>query len=42
MAVNEDGGFGHWQWAVSRDPADVRGIIGDAIKKAASKGHDVT
>jgi len=41
-AVNEDGGFGHWQWAVSRDPADVRGIIGDAVKKAASKGHEIS
>lgn len=29
-AVNEDGGFGHWQWDVSRDPADVAGIINKA------------
>lgn len=26
-AVNEHGGFGKWQWAVSRDPADVGGIL---------------
>jgi hypothetical protein len=26
-AVNQHGGFGTWQWAVSRDPADVAGII---------------
>ncbi|MDF0592210.1 DEAD/DEAH box helicase family protein [Methanotrichaceae archaeon M04Ac] len=41
-AVNEDGGFGYWQWAVSRDPADVRGIIGDEVSKAESKGREVT
>ena len=28
-AVNEHGGFGSWDWAVSRDPADVAGIIED-------------
>jgi len=33
-AVNEDGSYGHWQWAFSRDPADVRGIIEDAVLKA--------
>jgi len=26
-AVNEHGGFGHWQWAVSRQPGDVVDII---------------
>ena len=26
-AVNQHGGFGTWQWAVSKDPADVAGII---------------
>ena len=26
-AVNEHGGFGKWKWAVSMNPADVRGII---------------
>ena len=36
-AVNEDGGYGHWQWDVSRDPADVRGIIEDAVSKARIK-----
>ncbi len=30
-AVNENGGFGHWQWDVSRDPADVAGIINKAV-----------
>ena len=27
-AVNAHGGFGKWQWAVSKNPADVKGIIG--------------
>lgn len=31
-AVNESNGFGKWQWAVSKDPADVAGIL-DAISK---------
>ncbi|MBC8394995.1 MAG: DEAD/DEAH box helicase family protein [Deltaproteobacteria bacterium] len=26
-AVNEHGGFGKWTWAVSKNPADVKGII---------------
>lgn len=26
-AVNAHGGFGTWTWAVSRDTADVSGII---------------
>lgn len=26
-AVNEDGGFGSWKWAVSRQPGDVIGIL---------------
>ena len=26
-AVNEHGGFGHWQWAVSRQPGDVVDIL---------------
>jgi type III restriction enzyme len=26
-AVNQHGGFGSWHWAVSKDPADVAGII---------------
>lgn len=28
-AVNEYGGFGKWRWAVSKNPADVKMIIGD-------------
>ena len=27
-AVNAHGSFGKWQWAVSKNPADVKGIIG--------------
>jgi hypothetical protein len=26
-AVNAHGGFGKWAWAVSKNPADVKGII---------------
>jgi type III restriction enzyme len=26
-AVNEHGGFGVWKWAVSKNPADVAGIL---------------
>jgi len=26
-AINEQGGFGTWQWAVSKDPADIAGIL---------------
>jgi type III restriction enzyme len=26
-AVNANGGFGHWEWDLSRDPADVCGIL---------------
>ncbi len=26
-AVNTHGGFGTWKWAVSKNPADVRGIL---------------
>jgi type III restriction enzyme len=26
-AVNQHGGFGVWQWAVSKNPADVKGIL---------------
>jgi len=32
MAVNGHGGFGRWKWAVSRNPADVEGIIGSAVR----------
>ena len=34
ISVNEYGGFGLWQWAVSNDPADVAGILEDAISKS--------
>jgi type III restriction enzyme len=27
QAVNAHGGFGQWHWAVSRDPADIGGIL---------------
>ncbi len=27
-AVNEHGGFGRWSWDVSRDPGDIKDIIG--------------
>jgi len=30
-AVNQHRGFGRWQWAVSRNPADVGGILGQAL-----------
>jgi len=32
-AVNDHGGFGHWTWAVSFDPAD----IADILQKARSR-----
>jgi type III restriction enzyme len=32
-AVNEHGGFGKWQWAVSTNPADVAGILKAATLK---------
>jgi hypothetical protein len=35
-AINEHGGFGIWQWAVSKDPADVTGIM----ENDAGRGHD--
>ncbi|MBW1793092.1 MAG: DEAD/DEAH box helicase family protein [Deltaproteobacteria bacterium] len=31
-AVNEHGGFGKWEWAVSKNPADVKMIIEDAVR----------
>ena len=30
-AVNEHGGFGRWGWAVSKNPADVKIIVEDAV-----------
>jgi len=32
-AINEHGGFGKWQWAVSTNPADVAGILKAATLK---------
>jgi len=32
-AVNRHGGFGRWQWAVSRKPSDVADILKDALKE---------
>ena len=32
-AVNENGGFGKWQWAVSKNPADVAEILDNAISE---------
>lgn len=32
-AVNGQGGFGKWKWAVSRNPADVGGILVRAVSK---------
>jgi type III restriction enzyme len=26
-AVNNHGGFGQWAWAVSKNPADLKGIL---------------
>ncbi len=30
-AVNTHGGFGKWEWAVSRHPWDVVGLIKDVV-----------
>ena len=32
-AVNEHGGFGGWQWAVSTHPTDVGGLLQEAVLK---------
>ncbi len=32
-AINEHGGFGKWQWAVSTHPSDVAGILQEALLK---------
>ena len=32
-AVNEDGGFQTWRWAVSKHPGDVSGLVKEAIAK---------
>jgi type III restriction enzyme len=33
-AVNDHGGFGHWRWDVSKDPADVADILAKHNKVA--------
>ncbi len=30
-AVNAHGGFGKWKWAVSMNPADLKGILEKAV-----------
>ena len=32
-AVNHHGGFGEWGWAVSKNPADLKGILEGALRK---------
>ncbi|MFN3466236.1 MAG: type III restriction endonuclease subunit R, partial [Candidatus Brocadiales bacterium] len=32
-AVNGHGGFGEWQWEVSKDPSDVAGTLRNAVQK---------
>jgi len=32
-AVNEHGGFGKWEWAVSTHPSDVAGVLQNARTK---------
>ncbi|MFN3533151.1 MAG: hypothetical protein ACK41Q_11660 [Candidatus Brocadia sp.] len=33
---NEHGGFGEWQWAVSKDTADITNILEDAMSNNLS------
>lgn len=35
IAVNAHGGFGKWQWTVSKHPKDVSGLIEGAVSKQA-------
>lgn len=37
MAINEQGGFGMWSWAVSKDPADVTGIIENVAERGQNR-----
>jgi len=43
-AVNQHGGFGRWAWDVSRDPADIRGLLQkhnkDRLSNAAGRIQD--
>jgi type III restriction enzyme len=32
-AVNEHGGFGKWKWTVSKDPADIKELIQNMVRK---------
>jgi type III restriction enzyme len=32
-AVNHHGGFGEWSWAVSKNPADLKGMLEVALRK---------
>ena len=36
-AINGRGGFGVWQWAVSKDPADIAGILENVAGKGVGK-----
>jgi type III restriction enzyme len=36
QAVNAHGGFGRWAWAVSRQPADVAGILEEKTRQAGA------
>jgi len=38
-AVNAHGGFGRWKWAVSKNPADVDGIIEKALRERQGSGR---
>ena len=31
-AINSQGGFGKWEWAVSKNTADIEGLIDEAMK----------
>ena len=38
-AVNERGGFGTWQWAVSKQPGDVKGILEEiSLRRSITAG----
>ena len=36
QAVNEQGGFGHWSWDVSKDPGDIKDILARHCKAIAA------
>jgi len=33
QAVNAHGGFGYWRWAVAKEPAEIRDILLQVLKK---------